>query len=102
MLIYSCKIHRFRLKLDTKDGIIVNLAYQTWWHQDQHVLTLIVTSLSKSILPCIIRKTTTKEVYEALLKHYSSTNPSRIMYLHNRFHNTLKGIRSVAEFVQDI
>ena len=36
------------------------------------------------------------------MKHCSSTNPSRIVHLHNRLHNTQKGTRSVAEFMQDI
>ena len=84
------------------DGITVNAAYQTWWHQDQQVLSLIVTSLSKSVLPYVVRKLTTKEAWSALMKHCSSTNPSRIMHLHNRLHNTQKGTRSIAKFVQDI
>ena len=84
------------------DGITVNAAYQTWWHQDQQVLSLIVTSLSKSVLPYVVRKLTAKEAWSALMKHCSSTNPSRIMHLHNRLHNTQKGTRSIAKFVQDI
>ena len=88
--------------LDIKGGIFVNSAYQTWWRQDQQVLSLIVTSLSESVLPYVVRKTMAKEAWAVMLKHYSSTNLSRIMHLHYRLHNTLKGIRFVAEFVQDI
>ena len=88
--------------LDDRGGIIVNSAYQKWWRQDQQVLSLIVSSLSEAILPCIIRKITAKEAWSTLIKHCSSTNPSRIMHLHNRLHNTQKGSRSVAEFVQEI
>ena len=72
-------------------GIIVNTAYQTWWRQDQQVLSLIVTSLSVSDLPYVVGKLTAKEAWSALMKHCSSTNPSRIMHLHNRLHNTQKG-----------
>lgn len=43
-----------------------------------------------------------KEAWEALLKHYSSINPSQIMYLNNYLHNTLKDTRSIVKFVQDI
>ena len=37
-------------QLDDHGGITVNPTYQAWWHQDQHVLSLIVTSLSESML----------------------------------------------------
>ena len=89
-------------QLDDQGGIFVNVVYQTWWHQDQQVLSLIVTSLSESILRCVVRKIVANEPWSMLLKHYSSTNPSQIMHPHNRLHNTLRGTRSVVEFVQDI
>ena len=54
------------------------------------------------MLPCAVGKITSKEVWEALNKHCSSSNPSRIMHLHNRLHNTSKGTRSVSEYVHDI
>ena len=83
-------------------GITVNTAYQTWWRQDQQVLSLVVSSLSESVLPYVVGKLTAKGAWLALMKHCSSTSPSRIMHLHNRLHNTQKGTRSIAEFVQDI
>ena len=42
-------------------GIIVNTTYPTWWRQDQQVLSLIVTSLSESVLPYVVRNFTAKE-----------------------------------------
>ena len=48
-------------QLDDQGGITVNPTYQAWWRQDQQVLSLIVTSLSKSILSCVVGKNTTKE-----------------------------------------
>ena len=89
-------------QLDDQGGIIVSSEYQAWWRQDQQVLSLIVTSLSESVLSCVIRKNTAKEAWSALSSYCSSTNPSRIMHLHNRLHNNSKGTRSVAEFVQEI
>ena len=89
-------------QLDNQGRITINPAYQVWWRQDQHVLSLIVTSLSESVLSCVVGKNTAKEAWSALSKHCSSTNPSRIMHLHNRLHNTSKGTRSIADFVQDI
>ena len=67
-------------QLDDEGGIVINTVYQTWWRQDQQVLLLIVKSLSESILPCVVRKITAKEAWLALMKHFSSTNPSRIMH----------------------
>ena len=88
--------------IDDHGGIIVNSAYQKWWRQDQQVFSLIVTSLSESVLPYVVGKLTAREAWSALMKHCSSTNPSRIMQLRNRLHNTQKGTCSIAEFVQDI
>ena len=84
------------------DEIIINPAYQAWKKQDQQVLSILVSSLSENVLPCVVGKTTSKEVWEALNKHCSSSNPSRIMHLNNKLHNTSKGTHSVAEYVQDI
>ena len=72
-------------------GIAVNPEYQAWWRQDQQVLSLIVSSLSESVLPCVIGKNSAKEAWTALSTYCSSTNPSRIMHLHNRLHNNSKG-----------
>ena len=63
-------------QLDDQGGIIVNIAYQKWWRQDQQVLSIIVSSLSEAILLCVVRKITAKEAWSALITHCSSTNPS--------------------------
>ena len=89
-------------QLDDQGGIIVSSEYQAWWRQDQQVLSLIVTSLSESVLSCVIGTNTAKEAWSAFSSHCSSTNPSRIMHLRNCLHNNSKGTRSVAEFVQEI
>ena len=79
--------------------IIVNHAYQVLWKQDHQVLSLLVLSLSKNVIPCVAGKTTLKEACDALNKHCSSSNPSLIMHLNNRLHNSSKGTRSVVEYV---
>ena len=89
-------------QFDDQGGITVNPEYQAWWRQDQHVLSLIITSLSESVLSCVIGNNTSKEAWSTLSTHYSSTNPSHIMHLHNRLHNNSKGTRSIAEFVKEI
>ena len=66
------------------------------------VLSLIFTSLSESVISCVVGMNTAKEAWLALSKYCSSTNRSRIMHLHNRLHNTSKGTRSIGDFVQDI
>ena len=87
---------------NSTDDIIVNRVYQAWRKKDQHVLLILVSSLSENILPCVVGKTTSQEAWDALNKHCSSSNPSRIMHLHNRLHNSSKGTCSVTEYVQDI
>ena len=87
---------------NSADKVIENLVYQAWRKKYQHVLSILVSSLSENILPCVVGKTTSKEAWEALNKHCSSSNPLRIMHLHNRLHNSSKGTRSIPEGVQDI
>ena len=87
---------------NSADNIIENHVYQAWRKKDQQVLLILASSLSENILPCVVGKTTSKEAWEALNKHCSSSNPSRIMHLHNRLHNSSKGTCSVVEYVQDI
>ena len=89
-------------QINDQGGITVSPEYQAWWRQDQQVLSLIVSSLSESVLSCVIGKNTAKEAWSALSTHCSSTNPSCIMHLHNRLHNNSKGTRCVTEFVQEI
>ena len=84
------------------DNIIENHVYQSWRKKDQQVLSILVSSLSENILPCVVGKTTSKEAWEVLNKHCSSSNLSRIMHLHNRLHNSSKGTHSVPKYVQDI
>ena len=84
------------------DDIIVNPAYQAWRKKDPQVLSILVPSLSENILSCVVGKTTSKEAWDALNKHCSSSNPSRIMHLQNRLHNSSKSTRSITKYVQDI
>ena len=85
---------------NSTEKIIVNPTYHVWRKQDQKVISLLVSSLSENVIPCVVGKTTTKEAWDALNKHCSSSNPSRIMHLHNQLHNSSKGTRSVAEYVR--
>ena len=87
---------------NSADEIYVNLAYQAWRKQDQKVLSILISSLFENILPCVVGKTTSKEACDALNKHCSSSNQSRITHLHNRLHNSAKGTHSVSKYVQDI
>ena len=84
------------------DNMTENPVYQAWRKKDQQILSILVSSLSETILPCVVGKTTAKEAWEALNKHCSSSNPSRIMHLHNRLHNSSKGTCSILEYVQEI
>ena len=68
--------------LDDRGEIVINTAYQTWWRQDQQVLSLIVSSLSEAVLPCVIGKLTKKEAWSALIKHCSSLiHPGSCTYI---------------------
>ena len=46
---------------NSADNMIENLVYYAWRKKDQQVLSLLVSSLSENILPCVVGKTTSKE-----------------------------------------
>lgn len=65
----------------------VSEEYQQWWKCDQHVLALINSSLSESVLPIEVRK---------------NSDPSWIMNLHNKLHTINKGTQTLDVYIQDL
>lgn len=92
-----------KVSIINKEGIIIiNSTYHVWRRCDQSVLALISSSLSESVLPCVIGKRTSKEAWEAIKRNYSSRNKSRIMELHHQLHNSTKGAMTMDEYIKDI
>ncbi|CAA6674840.1 unnamed protein product [Spirodela intermedia] len=77
-----------------------NPAYQAWWRNEQQVLGFINSSLSEIILSKLGQKTTTKELWTAIQKTYSSSDRSRIMDLQRHLHNFVKGDSCIEEYIQ--
>ena len=84
-----------------KDGrICPNPAYKTWFKNDQVVLAIISSSLSASVLPILVGKTTAREAWQAINRNFAGKSKSRIMELQTRLHNLRKDTLSVDDYVQ--
>lgn len=60
------------------------------------------SSQLKFVLVCVICMKTSKEVWEAIKKNYSSKSKSQIMKLHNKLHNIIKCVLSMDEYIKKI
>ncbi|TXG53292.1 hypothetical protein EZV62_022461 [Acer yangbiense] len=59
----------------------LNHAYVTWQKQDQILLGWLLSSLSESVLAYVVGLSSSREVWEAIEKHFSSRSQSRIIFL---------------------
>lgn len=88
--------------VDENRTLTPNPAYQVWRRCNQSVLALIASSLSESVIVCVIDKKTSKETWEVIKRNYSSKSKSQIMELHNSLYNITNGVMSMDEYMKEI
>jgi hypothetical protein len=59
--------------------------------RDQHVLTYLVTSLSREVLTGVASNTTAADMWVAISKTFASQSRARILHLRNQLVATKKG-----------
>jgi hypothetical protein len=64
--------------------VIPNSEYATWRMRDQHVLTCLVTSLSREVLVGVASNSMTADMWAAISKTFASQSRSRVLHLRNR------------------
>jgi hypothetical protein len=62
-----------------KKLMISNLDYTAWRVHDQHVLTYLVTSLSREVLAGVASNTMTVGMWMVITKSFASQSRSRVM-----------------------
>ena len=70
--------------------------------QDQHILTWINSTLSKTVLPYVVGLKNSKSVWDALSKRYSSLSRSHVLQLKNQLQHLKKGTLSMQDYLQHI
>ncbi|KAL5722651.1 hypothetical protein ACHQM5_006144 [Ranunculus cassubicifolius] len=76
----------------------INPDYATWQKQDQILLGWLLSSLSETVLAQVVGLNTSRDVWVALERHYSSKSKSRILHLRRELHNLKKGSKTMQQY----
>jgi hypothetical protein len=71
------------VKKDSKKVLILNTDYATWCVCDQHVLTYLVTSLSREVLADVAGNSVAATMWAAISKIFASQYQSHVLHLRN-------------------
>ncbi|CAL1383864.1 unnamed protein product [Linum trigynum] len=77
-----------------------NPHYSTWYIRDQYVLTWINCSLSESVLPLVINKSTAYDAWSALSIIYASGSKLQVRHLTKELQNLRRGDASIHSYLQ--
>ena len=80
----------------------VDPEYQAWIIQDQALITLLNATLSENALAHVVGKSSSREVWLALKKQYSSLSCSNILQLKSNLQTITKKSDSVDVYMQKI
>jgi hypothetical protein len=69
-----------------------------WRVRDQHVLTYLVTSLSRKVLAGVASNATTATTWAAISRSFASQSRSRVLHLRNQLVATRKGDMSITSY----
>ncbi|KAA8546669.1 hypothetical protein F0562_003100 [Nyssa sinensis] len=82
--------------------LLLNPEFSHWFDQDQIVLSILMSSLSESILAKVIGVTTSREVWCALEKMYSSHSRARLSTTRRQLSTVTKGGMSISDYFQTV
>jgi hypothetical protein len=68
-----------------------NLAYVTWYAQDQQLQSFLLNSMTKEVLGQVATKTPTAGAWRAILGMFVSHSRACIVHLRSKLNNTCKG-----------
>ncbi|CAH9089654.1 unnamed protein product [Cuscuta epithymum] len=84
------------------DKSTLNPVYQTWYRQDKTILSALLGSCSDNIQPIISSASTAKEAWDRLSQIYAGLSRGRIMSLKSTFAKTVKGTKSITEYLAEM
>lgn len=82
--------------------LVPNLAYTDWEKQDQLLLSCLIASVTESVRSKIMGLNTSKDVWTALEKHFSSRSRARFLQLRLQLQTIKKGTLSITEYLQKV
>jgi hypothetical protein len=90
------------IEKDSKKLTVPNPDYAVWRVRDQHVLTYLVTSLSREVLASVASNATAATMWAAISQSFASQSRSRVLYLRNQLVATRKGDMLIASYFSTI
>lgn len=82
------------------DVTVPNPDFQSWFDQDQLLMSLLISSLTEDVLPLIVGATSSREIWTTLESALASPSHTRILQLHLQIQNIKQGELSVTQFLQ--
>ncbi|KAI0491967.1 hypothetical protein KFK09_026230 [Dendrobium nobile] len=76
--------------------------YRLWKLIDQNLVSALISTISPSVLPCIIHLSTSSEIWAMLEIWLQPTNRSRVIQLKHELHNVKMGNQSIAQHLTQI
>jgi len=110
-IIKSHKLQRFVVNLivpprylteDERIGDRINLEYEAWEVQDQMLLVWLQSTLSKSVLSCVLGSNHSYQVWEKIHEHFSLHTKSRARQLRTAMRAVSLEGKSMDEYLHKI
>uniref|UniRef100_A0A2N9IS14 Retrotransposon Copia-like N-terminal domain-containing protein n=1 Tax=Fagus sylvatica TaxID=28930 RepID=A0A2N9IS14_FAGSY len=79
-------------------SLIPNPEFQAWHLQDQLILSALISSLSETILAHVVKCSTSRDVWLALERMFTSHSRARIMQIHYQLATLRKGDSPIADY----
>jgi hypothetical protein len=86
------------IEKDSEKLTVPNPDYAVWRVRDQHVLTYLVTSLSRKVLTSVASNATAATMWAAISQSFASQSWSRVLHLRNQLVATRKGDMSITSY----
>jgi hypothetical protein len=86
------------IEKDSKKLIVPNPDYAVWRVHDQHVLTYLVTSLSREVLAGVASNAMAATMWAAISRSFASQSWSRVLHLCNQLVVMHEGDMSIASY----
>jgi hypothetical protein len=86
------------IEKDSKKLTVPNPDYAVWRVRDQHVLTYLITSLSREVLAGVASNATAATMWAAISQSFASQSWFRVLHLRNQLVATWKGDMSIASY----
>ena len=79
---------------------IENPEFLTWVQQDQLIMSTLLSSLTEGVLTQVVGCTTSRDLWMALERMFTSQSQARIMQIHYQLATAKKGGSSISDYFQ--